>query len=229
MNKQRILILRPEPGASATAARASALGLEPIIIPLFNITPVAWEPRDAECFDAVMMTSAQAARFGGPALALYAQLPLYAVGAETAAAVRVAGFATVRVGGGDVTRLLTIIADDGHRRIVHFAGAQHRPSAHPALTIARHIVYTATAIAPPPKLPTAEIILLHSARAAGQLAQIIPQTERGVRRIVPLSQAVADAAGDGWAGVHIAPEPHDDALLACAIDVCNVVENKAQS
>jgi uroporphyrinogen-III synthase len=49
---RRILVTRSEPGASETAARLRAAGFEPIVEPLFAITPVDAElpcpPADKE-------------------------------------------------------------------------------------------------------------------------------------------------------------------------------------
>ena len=58
----KILVLRPQPGADETAARARALGLELVVAPLFAVAPLAWTPPDPAGFDAVMLTSASAAR-----------------------------------------------------------------------------------------------------------------------------------------------------------------------
>ncbi|HLZ79132.1 MAG TPA: uroporphyrinogen-III synthase, partial [Sphingomonas sp.] len=94
-----LLVLRPEPGASATVAAAHALGLEAIAVPLFTVRPVDWiiPERTPE---AVLMTSANAARMAGAALHSLAPLPLYAVGAATAAAARDAGFTRIVAGEG---------------------------------------------------------------------------------------------------------------------------------
>ena len=48
----RIVVLRPEPGASATVARAEAAGLEAVSIPLFEAVPVDWAIPDAGLFTA---------------------------------------------------------------------------------------------------------------------------------------------------------------------------------
>ena len=48
---RRVLVLRPEPGASATIAKARAMGLEPIAVPLFTIEPVEWAAPDPTGFD----------------------------------------------------------------------------------------------------------------------------------------------------------------------------------
>ena len=44
---KRVLVLRPEPGASATVKRARERGLEAIAIPLFEIETVAWDVPEA--------------------------------------------------------------------------------------------------------------------------------------------------------------------------------------
>jgi uroporphyrinogen-III synthase len=52
-------------------------------------------------FDAVMLTSANAARLAGDAMASFTALPCYAVGEASAAAAADAGFADIRVGPSD--------------------------------------------------------------------------------------------------------------------------------
>ncbi|MDE2041836.1 MAG: uroporphyrinogen-III synthase, partial [Alphaproteobacteria bacterium] len=121
----RLLILRPEPGASATAARAAALGFEAIPAPLFNIEPRAWPPVDPATLDAVMMTSANAARLGGSLLPAYWHLPLFAVGMATAQAACAAGFSSIHTGAGDVVALAEILRDHGMGRVLHLCGEDH--------------------------------------------------------------------------------------------------------
>ncbi|MGD9811804.1 MAG: uroporphyrinogen-III synthase, partial [Sphingobium sp.] len=60
-----VLILRPQPGADATAGRAKELGLEPSIYSLFATEPLAWTAPDPAGFDAVLLTSANTLRHGG--------------------------------------------------------------------------------------------------------------------------------------------------------------------
>ena len=43
---RRLIVLRPEPGASATMERARERGLDPVAMPLFEIEPVAWHAPD---------------------------------------------------------------------------------------------------------------------------------------------------------------------------------------
>ena len=65
---RRVLVLRPNPGDAATIARAEGMGFVAIAAPLFGIVPVAWTPSDAP-HDALMLTSANALRHAGDALA----------------------------------------------------------------------------------------------------------------------------------------------------------------
>ena len=77
---RRLLVLRPEPGASATVAKARGLGLNAVAMPLFEIEPVEWEAPDPERFDGILLTSANALRFGRDGLKALRGLKTYAVG-----------------------------------------------------------------------------------------------------------------------------------------------------
>src|SRR5690242_6691986 len=93
-----VAVLRPEPGNAATAAAIEALGLTAIRLPLFEIHAIDWAPPDATRFDALLLTSANAARHAGQGLAGFRSLPVHAVGEATAAAAREAGLEVVAVG-----------------------------------------------------------------------------------------------------------------------------------
>ena len=43
---RKLLLLRPEPGLSASAERARAIGLDVIACPLFRVEPVEWAAPD---------------------------------------------------------------------------------------------------------------------------------------------------------------------------------------
>ena len=216
----RIFIVRPEPGASETAARARALGLDPVCTPLFYAVPVAWAPADPELYDAIMMTSANAARLGGSLLPAYWHLPLFAVGEATAEAARVAGFSHIHSGEGDAEALLEVLRDHGAGRVLHIAGEHHHVPNTPWIRIDRRIVYRVDPIEPPPMLSGAPIILLHSPRAAARVAELIPENARGNRHLCAISANAARAAGTGWASIRIAAAANDDALLAQALKAC---------
>ncbi len=219
---RRILILRPEPGASATAVRARTLGLEPIICPLFAVGPVEWNAPDPQAFDAVMMTSANASRMGGTPLRQYLTHPLYAIGAATAAAASAAGFANVHSGETNADALLAKISTDGHRTCLHLAGEHHRAPPAGALSITRRIVYAAQEVDPAPALDAEATILIHSPRAGARLAMLIAAPDRASRTLIAISAAAAQAAGIGWARIEVARAPSDDELLACAVTLCKI-------
>src|SRR4051794_41196284 len=95
---RRVVVLRPEPGASATVERARQRGLDAFALPLFEVEPVAWEAPDPDRFDALLLTSANAVRHGGEQLVRLRELPVYAVGSATADAARRGGFEVASVG-----------------------------------------------------------------------------------------------------------------------------------
>jgi uroporphyrinogen-III synthase len=214
--KPKLLILRPEPGNSATAARAERLGWETVRAPIFTVAAIEWAAPEPSRFDAVMMTSANAARLGGAALGRFTGLPLYAVGRATAEAARAAGFEDIRVGAQDAEALVALAEADGVKSMLHLAGREHRALANPI--IERRIVYGADLVE---RLPTAggTIALLHSPRAAALFATLVGDARADIR-IAAISPAALAAAGEGWRGAIAAPTPDDDALLAAAARLC---------
>lgn len=215
-----LLVLRPEPGASATAARARELGLGVIVAPLFTVCAIAWKPPDASAFDALLITSANALRHAGPAIAKYRQLPVYAVGAATAAAAREAGFCRVVAGTANAEQLLAALDPD--MRILHLCG-EHRGV--PTRPLKQLPVYSSQAAQTLPNaarraIGTSTVAMLHSPRAAALFADLVEPAERAAVAIVAISSAAADAAGHGWLSIAAAPEPTDAAMLAIARSLC---------
>lgn len=215
-----ILILRPEPGASSTAVKAHAKGFTIASAPLFAIMARDWPPADPDAYDAVMMTSAHAARLGGMLLPAYLHLPLYAVGATTAQAARLAGFENIYTGENNADALLATMADHGVERVLHLAGEDHVPNASGWMKIDRRIVYAAEQVDPAPSLPETRFILVHSPRAGARLAEIVPADMRTSRTIVAISPAAAQACGTGWQRVASAAHPNDAVLLECVARLC---------
>ncbi|HEY0085111.1 MAG TPA: uroporphyrinogen-III synthase [Allosphingosinicella sp.] len=216
----KLLILRPQPGADETAARAQALGLEPVVAPLFAIQALAWE-LPAERFDALLLTSANGARFGlRPELA---DLPCYAVGEATAEAAKEAGATHVITGPSDGAAAVDLMAQAGVKQALHLCGRDHVALAHSQVRITKRVVYAAEPVSDLPgeaaaALEAGALVLLHSPRAAALFASLVPQ--RSAIRIIAISTAAADAAGSGWAAVHLAERPRDDALLELAVRLC---------
>lgn len=216
---RRLVVLRPEPGASATVDRARALGLDALAIQLFEVEPIAWEAPDPNQLDALLLTSANALRHGGAGLEKLRSLPVYAVGEATAAAARAAGFEIAATGEGGVEQLLETIPAEA--RLLHLCG-EHRTAAPVARAVA---VYRSVALPPPASFRDVQgqVVAVHSPRAGLRLAELADEAgiDRATVRIAAISDAAAAAAGDGWAMRESAEAPNDAALLALAARLCD--------
>lgn len=120
----RILVTRPEPDASGTAARLEAAGHHAHVDPMLVVEPLPADLPDGR-FDVVALTSVNGARALGERAELGALrgLPLYAVGRRTAAAAP-EGFAHVHIAGGDGAALVALLREQlpGGSRILHVCG-----------------------------------------------------------------------------------------------------------
>lgn len=129
--KKRVLVTRPEPGASEAVRRLEAMGFLPLKLPLQEIRPLTVDagaiPADVA---AVAITSANAIRHApGEVIRRLKHLPCFAVGASTAAVAADAGFANVIEGGGDAEALAeTIIGRRPGRRVAYLCGKVRRPA-----------------------------------------------------------------------------------------------------
>jgi len=214
----RVLVLRPEPGASATVERAKALGLDAMAEPLFEIEALDWETPEASAFDGLLLTSANAVRHGGDRLLNLRGLKVYAVGDATAEAAREAGFDIAATGDAGVDRLLSSI--DPEVKLLHLCGADRREPGEVKQRISAISVYCATPIkAPDLAAVSGNVALIHSPRAGRRLAEIV--ADRSSVTIAAISEAAAEACGAGWKAVAVADRPSDEALLALAARLCN--------
>jgi uroporphyrinogen-III synthase len=213
---RQLLLLRPEPGLSASADRARGLGLEVIACPLFRVEPVAWDVPDAADYDALLLTSANAVRHGGPGLDGLKSLPVHAVGEATAEAAQGAGFEAASAGTGNAAEL---VADLPRKlRLLHLSGEAHRAIDDPRID--RRIVYRSARIDEVALPPLAGLVVaVHSSRAGALLAELADN--RGQTAIAAISEAAGVAAGSGWERVEIAERPHDSSLLALAAMLCH--------
>jgi uroporphyrinogen-III synthase len=102
-----VLVTRPHPDAEATASALRAKGLEVLLAPMLRFEPVAFHDDADAHYGAVIVTSANALRGIEPHLAgsRLLRLPLFAVGAHTAAAAQSAGFHNVIPASGDAAGL----------------------------------------------------------------------------------------------------------------------------
>lgn len=214
---RKLLLLRPEPGLSASADRAAALGLEAVACPLFRVEPVDWIAPDPAHYEGLLLTSANAVRHGGQALKTLANLPVHAVGAATAAAARQAGFQVRSVGHGGLADLLAELPESP--RLLWLAGEDRR-EAPDRDRINICTVYRSVPIEAP-GLPSLEgvVVAVHSPRAGRRLAELAGARDRTA--IAAISGAAAEACGSGWERIEIAGSPEDSALLALAAMLCH--------
>ncbi len=138
----RLLVLRPEPDATFFAEQLRRLGHEPIVSPLSRIAALnAGEP-DLEP-DLVIATSVNAIRCASTSwLSGLVNLPLFAVGPQTALAARMAGFTNLRIGEGDGLALGDLIAAQmpAPRKILYLAGRPRKAALEMALVKAGYEV-----------------------------------------------------------------------------------------
>jgi uroporphyrinogen-III synthase len=222
----KLLILRPEPGASATAARATAAGFEPILLPLFEIQPRRWAMPDAGHYDAILITSSNAIGHAGPELIGLKSLPVHAVGERSTAAARGQGFAIASTGHAGIEAALGTAAQTGHHRLLWLAGEDRRePSNTHGARLDIRTVYAAESL---PRstdaakfIDSADIIALHSARAAMLFGETVDalSLSRAALVLAAFSPAIAEAAGEGWGRIAISATPEDSALLSAAAEL----------
>lgn len=215
---RQVVILRPEPGASATYDKAVELGLGTVKLPLFEIEPVEWSLAvGLEEFDGLLVTSANAMREGGPGLAPLDDLPVYAVGPASAVAAREAGFEVVRIGAGNLHQLLRAI--DPGLRLLHLAGEDRVDQRRVWQKITTVPVYRTRTIDPIDPAPIlGGVAVIHSPRAGARLAEIVP--DRSTVAVAAISGAAAEACGEGWESIQFVSRPSDPALLALAARLC---------
>lgn len=222
-----LLVIRPEPGNTATAAAARALGLAPIALPLFAMAPVDWEVPDPAPYAGILAGSANLFRLGGEGLASLRGLPVHAVGAATAEAARAAGFAVAGIGEGGLQPLVAALPP---ARYLRLAGEKHVPLREPAgVVVDTRVVYAARGRPIPAEcvdaLAGGAVVMLHSGEAADHWARETHRLALHPNRfsLACLAPRIASRAGVGWQSVEIAPARSDDSLLEIAAQMCQTL------
>ena len=220
-----LAIIRPQPAAARTASLAQETGFDAHPHPMFELGALDWQV-PAGPFDAVLISSANALRFGGEQLAGLVDLPAYVVGERTARQARAAGFDVVAEAPDGIASLVERFAS-GHSNILRLVGADHIAVEPPeGVHLQAVALYESRALPMPEDL--AELlcgpstVLLHSARAAEHFAEQC--TAMGLARLnialACLSPRIAEAAGRGWRAMAVPDETGDAALLECARPLC---------
>lgn len=219
---RRLVVLRPEPGATATCNAARALGLDPVSLPLFRIAPVAWDAPDPAEFDGLLLTSANAVLHAGAELQRVRGLPAFTVGQATAAAARDAGLSVSFIGAEGVDDLLARL--DPELRLLHLCSEQYRAPSAAGQPITHVPVYRPVEVDRPDLAPAAgAVVAVYSAQSAARFAALVAAqgVDAGSVAIAAISSDAARAAGSRWETVEVADAPDDAALLALASRLCN--------
>ncbi len=228
----RVLVTRPKEDAERMAAPLRALGATVINEPMLVIMPVAGPSVDLTGVQAVLLTSANGARAFAVAVDRR-DVPIYAVGDQTARVARDQGFGTVHSARGDVEALAALVAealtpDDG--ALVHAAGSTRAGDLAGALanrgfavTVARLYDARPTAtlskdLAAALKAGTIDAAIFFSPRTAKIFVEHVRKASLadslGGLSAYALSPAVAQAlSGLTLARVRVADQPTQDALL----------------
>jgi uroporphyrinogen-III synthase len=217
---RRLFVFRPEAAAQQTVVRAKELGLDAVSVPLFELEPLDWSPRDAADFDALLLTSANTVKMAGASLDQYRALPVHAVGEGTAVAARVAGLGVATVGSGGVDSLLADV--DPQLRLLHLCGEDKREPAVEGRSITSVPIYRAKEKGDVTGLGRlgGHVAVVHSPRAARRLVELVKPADRATIRLAVISEATAQAAGAGWREVRVASAPRDNELLALCVRLC---------
>ncbi len=220
-----VWITRAEPGASATAARLRAVGLDPLIAPLLSLRLLETS-LDLGGVGALAFTSANGVR-AFAARSDRRDLPVFTVGDATAQAARAAGFETVTSADGAASDLVRLIAAAQPRGValhpsgLHLAG-DVKGGLERAGIMARDVaLYDTPAV---DALPSGALealaargvaaVLIHSPRAADILAGLAAGLDLSRTLAVGLSAAcLRPLEALGFAERIQAQRPREDALL----------------
>ncbi|WP_397580815.1 uroporphyrinogen-III synthase [Sphingorhabdus sp.] len=216
----KLLIIRPQPGADATAHRMRAAGHEPILMPLFSIEHLPVQRISADGYDAILLTSGNAARAALEFLTHDHAKPVYAVGSATASALHSLSVPVAKTGSEGVDTLVRRAVADGHQRLLWLAGEDHSPIPHiHGVSIDIEIVYRSATVSTPDdfvrQVTDSDAVILHSSRAARHFADLcaIMGVPRADVTLAAFSNAIAKASGENWGAMIIADAPNDAALL----------------
>jgi uroporphyrinogen-III synthase len=225
-----VLITRPEPGASDTAARVAAIGLVPIVAPLLEVRPLPIR-LPPERISAVLLASGNAV----DALSTFCRtLPVLTVGAATARRAVQAGFTNVVSADGDAVALAalvrarikppdgTLLLAAGRGQSLTLAtdlrGSDYR--------VARRVAY---AVIPVPRLPEParaalldprlQTVLLFSAETARHFLRLVRRAgllgALANREAITIGAQAAMALKEvPWARIRVAAKPTQDDMLA---------------
>lgn len=226
-----VLVTRPEPGASETAARIAALGYQPIVASLLEIRILHAALPPSGHVQAVLATSGNAI---AALPASHRHLPLFAVGDATAGLARASGFAQVHSASGDAAALAALVARDCDRSAGPLLFPCGRGQGHElagdlrqrGFVVVRRAVYAAVPVRVLPEAARDALIgggltaaVFFSAETARHCVHLLSaaRLHEAVRSVAALaigqSTAVALQALP-WRRIDVATQPNQEAMLA---------------
>jgi uroporphyrinogen-III synthase len=225
---KRVLITRPEPGATQTAERVSALGLCPIVAPVLSITTRKWRAPSHSA--AIVLTSRNALSACDRSMR---DRPLFAVGPATAALATAAGFSRVFNADGDADSLAALVADTlspsegplflpvGQKQ----GGALAASLRQHGFRVLRRVAYQATGV---PRLPEATLTALRLGDVAAAMffsgetsrhfvrlirAARLAEAVRAIEAVSISERAAVALRPLPWRRILVAAKPNQDAML----------------
>jgi uroporphyrinogen-III synthase len=222
MGRRQVWVTRAAPAAESTAERVRALGFDAVVAPLLQVRPVGAGPIDVNGVGALAFTSVNGVE-AFAARSAWRDARVFAVGAATGAAARSAGFKDILTSEGGVAALARVVA--AHRRdiagaVLHPAAAEVAGELSAAGVPIRTVTVYETTATPrdagfEARIADIHAALVHSAKAARQLAEILRRRPAPGLRLLCLSPAVAaPLRGE----ISTAALPNEEALLNLLTD-----------
>jgi uroporphyrinogen-III synthase len=228
----RILVTRPREDGEEIARRLGAMGHQTLLAPLLSVKFLDGAPLDLAGIQAVLVTSANGVR------ALVRRTPnrhavIFAVGPQSAAAAREAGFLRVQSSTGDAATLTQAVARWADPRagiLLHAAGEEANNALCERLTAQgfharRENLYRMEKAARlPPQAVDAirqsevDAALFFSPKSAALFAACVARDGLATDRLIAICISANTAAALGkltFAEIRIAAAPNQDALLTC--------------
>jgi len=243
--QKMILIIRPQPDANRDVALLKRYGVPALASPSMKAMQLHYKLPNSTDFSGIIMTSRNAVEAIATSgyTAAWAKMPVFAVGAASAAAARDAGFSDIIIGTGGGAGLLPLI----RRYISDKIGKQDIGNLPLFWPSADEISFDMVAA-----LAAHEIVVqrlrVYQMVASGELdavtrdkidkgaiAAVVAMSSRSIlifqknldaagkgssreeMTLIAGSAAIAAAAGDGWQMVYVARQPRRSRLLAIAV------------
>jgi uroporphyrinogen-III synthase len=226
----RVLVTRPEDDAAETAALLKARGHNAIVAPLLGVNYHDGHPLHLDGVQALLFTSVNGVRAFARRTSLR-DFPAFAVGSQTAAAARVAGFSHVYDADGNVEQLagaVRALAKPDGGALLHAAGAEAEGRLASLLTAAgftvrTEVLYDVPAVREMPEAARAAIAageadaaLLFSARSAQVFADCLAKA--GLSPAGLIAACISEAASRPLSAlpfkeIRIAARPNQTSLL----------------